>query len=106
MLVVFQNSKSFEKTDALVSKIKTPLDDVWDLRFWCVVGVRTMSDVLSTVEHSERQSGQEVSRRQIPGYRTKLESSLSCQVKKSIRNPKLNFVVLFLSHQFTWAFQP
>ena len=44
------------------------------LRFRGVKRIRTMPDVLSTVEHTERQSCQEVTWREISGDGTKLEA--------------------------------
>ena len=48
-------------------------------RFWSVVRPGMVPDVLSRVEHSERQTSQEISGRQQASYRSQLETCHACK---------------------------
>jgi len=47
------------------------------VRFRRVKRIGRVADVLGAVEHAERQSGQEIPGRQVPGHRPQLKSSFA-----------------------------
>lgn len=51
-------------------------------RFWCIHGLRPMSDVLSAVEDSESEATQEIPRRKQASHWSEAETSATWEAKK------------------------
>ena len=63
----------------LQSNIVWPIFGHNYLRFWCVERFGGVTNILSRVENSERESGQEIAWRQQTSYRSQSETGCSCQ---------------------------